>query len=327
MTDEGIETENKGTKRMILSVSRRTDIPNYYSEWFFNRIKDGFVYVRNPMNAQQVSKIDITPEVVDCIVFWTKNPEPMLERLDELVAYDYYFQFTLTGYGKDVECNVPNKKEKMIPIFQKLSKKIGTKKVIWRYDPIIFTNKYTPEYHLKAFEQIATALKGYTEKCVISFVEVYAKNKKNMELLDSYEIDENGLLKFAKKMSEIAKENGMLIGSCAERIDLDECGIEHNCCIDKTLIESIIGCRLKGDKDKNQRVECGCMESVEIGTYNTCKNGCKYCYANYSEESVVRNCSKYDSESPILCGMIDENDNITERKVKSLKEQQLSFFD
>ena len=275
----------------------------------------------------ETSKIDITPKVVDCIVFWTKNPEPMLNRLEELAPYDYYFQFTLTGYGKDIECNVPHKKEKMIPIFQELSKKIGMKKVIWRYDPIIFTKKYTPEYHLKAFEQIATALKGYTAKCVISFVDVYAKNKKNMELLDSYEIDKKALLEFAKKIAEIAKGNGMMIGSCAESVDLDECGIEHNCCVDKTLIEDIIGCRLKVEKDKNQRQECGCMESVEIGTYNTCKNGCKYCYANYSEESVVKNCCKYDPESPILCGELDENDKITDRKVKSLKEQQLSIFD
>ena len=306
---------------MILSVSRRTDIPNYYSDWFFNRIKAGFVYVRNPMNAHQVSKIDITPKVVDCIVFWTKNPQPMLDRLDELTSYEYYFQFTLTGYGKDIERNVPHKKEKMLPIFQELSKKIGMKRVIWRYDPIIFTNRYTPEYHLKAFEQIATALRGYTEKCVISFVDVYAKNKKSMELLNSYEVDKIELLEFSKKIAVIARDNGIAVGSCAERIDLDECGIEHNCCIDKNLIESIIGCKLKVDKDKNQRQECGCMESVEIGTYNTCKNGCKYCYANYSEESVEKSCSQYDSESPILCGTLDERDKITERKVKSLKEQ------
>ncbi len=312
---------------MILSVSRRTDIPNYYSEWFFNRIKAGFVYVRNPMNPHQVSKIDITPEVVDCIVFWTKNPEPMISRLDELASYDYYFQFTLTGYGKDIECNVPHKKEKMIPIFQELSKKIGMQRVIWRYDPIIFTKKYTQEYHLKAFEQIAAALKGYTEKCVISFVDVYAKNKKNMQMLDLYEADKTELSEFAKKISRIAGKNGLTVGSCAESIDLADCNIEHNCCIDKALIESIIGCRIKVEKDKNQRPECGCMESVDIGTYNTCKNGCKYCYANYSEESVIKNCSKYDTESPILCGTLDENDKITERKVKSLKERQLSIFD
>lgn len=312
---------------MILSVSRRTDIPNYYSEWFFNRIKEGFVYVRNPMNARQVSKIDITPEVIDCIVFWTKNPEPMLNRLDELASYDYYFQFTLTGYGKDMECNVPHKKEKMIPIFQELSRKIGMKKVIWRYDPIIFTKRYTPEYHLKAFEQIATALKGYTAKSVISFVDIYAKNKKNMELLDLCEIDKNEMFTFAKKIAGIAKKNGMTIGSCAEGTDLNMCGIEHNSCIDKALIESIIGSKIKLAKDKNQRGECGCMESVDIGTYNACMNGCKYCYANYSPESVVKNCNKYDPKSPILCGALTEYDKITERKMKSLKEQQLSIFE
>ena len=145
---------------MILSVSRRTDIPNYYSEWFYNRIKEGYLYVRNPMNAHQISKIILSPEVVDCIVFWTKNPEPMFSRLDELDAYQYYFQFTLTGFGNDIECNVPHKKEHMIPVFQKLAKRIGKQKMIWRYDPIIFTDKYTPEYHLKAFRQIAEELKN-----------------------------------------------------------------------------------------------------------------------------------------------------------------------
>lgn len=311
---------------MILSVSRRTDIPNYYSEWFFNRIKEGFVYVRNPMNAHQISKIDISPEVVDCIVFWTKNPKAMLDRLDELKAYNYYFQFTLTGYGKDMESNLPHKKDVMIPVFQELSQKIGRNKVIWRYDPIIFTEKYTVDYHLKAFEQIACALKGYTEKCVISFVDVYAKNMKNMEALNACQIEKEELMDFATRLANIAKENDMVIGSCAESIDLGKCGIEHNCCIDKGLIESIIGCQLKVSKDKNQRGECGCMESVEIGTYNTCKNGCKYCYANYSEESVIKNCANYDPLSPILCGRLDEEDKITERKVKSLKEAQLSFF-
>ena len=160
---------------MILSVSRRTDIPNYYSEWFYNRVKEGFLYVRNPMNAHQISEIKITPDVVDCIVFWTKNPSPMMKRLDEIKNYKYYFQFTLTGYGNDVEVNLPNKKTKMIPVFQELSEKIGREKVIWRYDPIFFSDRYTKEYHLKAFKSIAEALRGYTEKCVISFVDIYPK--------------------------------------------------------------------------------------------------------------------------------------------------------
>lgn len=312
---------------MILSVSRRTDIPNYYSEWFYNRIKEGYVCVRNPMNIHQVSKLDISPEVVDCIVFWTKNPEPMFARLDELSAYKYYFQFTLTGYGKDLECNVPHKKEKMIPIFQKLSEKIGMDRVVWRYDPIIFTKTYTPEYHLKAFEQIASALNGYTERCVISFVDVYAKNKKNMEMIEAYDIEEALLIDFAGKLSEIARSNKIIIGSCAENIDLAKCGIGHNCCIDKELIENILGCKLKVGKDKNQRPECGCVESVEIGTYNTCKNGCRYCYANFSQESVLKNCNKYDVDSSLLCGILTEEDKITERKVKSLREEQISIFD
>lgn len=312
---------------MILSVSRRTDIPNYYSEWFFNRLKDGFLYVRNPMNFHQISEIKISPDVVDCIVFWTKNPLPMMERLDELEAYNYYFQFTLTGYGNDVERNLPNKKTLVIPVFQELSNRIGKEKVVWRYDPIFFSNRYNVQYHLKAFRSIAEALSGYTEKCVISFLDIYPKNKKNMDDLLSYDLSDSELREFAKELSNIAKENHIKIGSCAEKIDLDEYGIIHNSCIDKELIEKIIGCKLKINKDKNQRIECGCVESVEVGTYNTCKNGCVYCYANYSAKSVESNFQKYDPLSPLLCGHIEKDDKISTRKVVSLKETQISIFD
>lgn len=312
---------------MILSVSRRTDIPNYYSEWFFNRLKEGFLYVRNPMNFHQISEIKISPDVVDCIVFWTKNPLPMMERLDELEAYNYYFQFTLTGYGNDVERNLPNKKTSVIPIFQELSNRIGKEKVVWRYDPIFFSNRYNAKYHLKAFRSIAEALSGYTEKCVISFLDIYPKNKKNMDNLLSYDLSDSELREFAKELSNIAKENHIKIGSCAEKIDLDEYGIIHNSCIDKELIEKIIGCKLKINKDKNQRIECGCVESVEVGTYNTCKNGCVYCYANYSAKSVESNFQKYDPLSPLLCGHIEKDDRISTRKVVSLKETQISIFD
>ncbi|MCI8955997.1 MAG: DUF1848 domain-containing protein [Eubacterium sp.] len=312
---------------MILSVSRRTDIPNYYSEWFFNRIKEGFLYVRNPMNFHQISEIKISPDVVDCIVFWTKNPLPMMERLDELKEYNYYFQFTLTGYGNDIEVNLPNKKTSMIPIFQELSNRIGKEKVIWRYDPIFFSDRYSVQYHLKAFRNIAEALSGYTEKCVISFVDIYPKNKKNMDSLSSYNLNDNELRGFAKELSKIANDNNIKIGSCAEKVDLIECGIVHNSCIDRALIEKIIGCKLKVNKDKNQRIECGCVESVEIGAYNTCKNGCAYCYANYSAKSVESNSVKYDPLSPLLCGHLEAEDKINLRKVISLKKTQLSIFD
>lgn len=307
---------------MILSVSRRTDIPSYYSEWFFERLKEGFVYTRNPMNPKQVSRLELSPETVDCIVFWTKNPEPMLDRLGELEPYPYYFQFTLTSYGTDIEANMPHKKEVMLPVFQKLSTQIGSKRVIWRYDPILFTKRYTPEYHIKAFRQMAEALRGYTEKCVISFVDSYAKNEKKLQALGVYELPKKELEAFAKTLCKIAKENGMEMASCAEQIDLEHCGITHNACIDKILIEEILGCKLKGAKDKNQRKECGCMESIDIGTYHTCTNGCVYCYANHSEAQVKQNCAQYDVHSPILCVKIGAEDKVNPRKVVSLKEEQ-----
>lgn len=249
---------------MILSVSRRTDIPNYYSEWFYNRIKEGYLYVRNPMNAHQISKIILSPEVVDCIVFWTKNPEPMFSRLDELDAYKYYFQFTLTGFGNDIECNVPHKKEHMIPVFQKLAGKIGKEKVIWRYDPIIFTDKYTPEYHLRAFQQIAGELKGFTSKCVISFVDIYTKNKKNMNAMNSYSLPEEELAAFAAQIASMAKDNDIRVASCAEAIDLSACGIEHNCCIDRELIEQIIGYKIRADKDKISEKNAAVWKALKL---------------------------------------------------------------
>lgn len=312
---------------MILSVSRRTDIPNYYSDWFYNRIKEGFLYVRNPMNIHQVSKISLSPEVVDCIVFWTKNPEPMMERLDELRDYKYYFQFTLTGYGNDVEKNIPSKKEYMIPVFIKLSEQIGADKVIWRYDPIFFNKIYTQEYHLKTFEYIASGLKGCTKKCVISFVDMYAKNKRNMDRLGIQNTSDNEIKRFAIQLNNIAHNYGIEIATCAEKIDLSEYGIKHNSCIDQKLVQSIVGYQIQTQKDKNQRQECGCVESVDVGCYNTCKSGCKYCYANYSEKSVLKNNMNYDVNSQLLCSRLMEEDKVTERKVKSLKERQMSIFE
>lgn len=312
---------------MILSVSRRTDIPNYYAEWFYQRMKEGVLYVRNPMNAHQVSKIDVSPETVDCIVFWSKNPEPMMGRLEELKDYKYYFQISLTGYGKEIEPFVPHKKEEMIPVFQKLSRKIGKEKVVWRYDPILFTETYSEDYHLKAFGEIAANLRWYCERVVISFLDLYTKIRKNMKGLGIAEKEGDELFQFAAKLANIAKENEMQIVTCAETIDLSSCGIEHSSCIDKELIEKIIGSKIKADKDKNQRKECGCIESIDIGTYNTCLNGCKYCYANFSHDRVKENAALYNAASPILCGSIKLEDNIIERKVKSIKTEQLTLFD
>ncbi len=312
---------------MILSVSRRTDIPNYYSEWFINRIKEGFLYVRNPMNAHQISKINLSPDVIDCIVFWTKNPTKMINQLDYLKEYAYYFQFTLTGYGKDIEPNIPNKRKELIKVFKELSQKIGKEKVIWRYDPILVNKKYTVEYHLRAFEEIANSLSDYTEKVVISFVDLYAKTQRNTMGLEIEKLMHDDMFSLVKRMVEIASKNKLIVETCAEEINFEDIGINQGSCIDKKLIEKLLGCKIVGEKDKNQRGECRCLESIEVGTYNTCLNGCKYCYANFSDEKVKENVKLYDVNSPLLSGKLGPNDKITDRKVKSLKDSQMSFFD
>lgn len=162
---------------------------------------------------------------------------------------------------------------------------------------------------------------------VLSVLLTYTGKTKNMSAINFYSLSEEELAAFAAQIASIAKAHDITAASCAETIDLSACGIEHNCCIDRELIEQIIGYKIRADKDKNQRKECGCVESVEIGTYNTCKNGCAYCYANYSRESVLQNSRLYDVNSPLLCGNISEDDKITERAVKVLKESQLSLWD
>ena len=310
---------------MILSVSRRTDVPDCYSEWFVNRIKEGFLYVRNPMNAHQVSRISLAPDIVDCIVFWTKNPGNMLDKLEFLKDYMYYFQFTLTGYGKDIEPNLPDKQEVLLDTFKRLSDKIGRERVIWRYDPILLNERYTEEHHLDIFGKLAGSLADYTEKAVISFVDLYARIRHGAESSGIRQMTEEEMMRLGKELARIAARHRLGIEACAEQIDLQGAGIKHGSCIDRTLIERLLGCKLEGEKDKNQRKECGCLESIEVGTYNTCLNGCVYCYAKASDGRVRENRKMYDANSPILCGKILPEDRITERKVRSLKEPQISL--
>ena len=312
---------------MIVSASRRTDIPSYYSEWMLNRLKEEYVLVRNPMNIHQVSKIDLSPSVVDALVFWTKNPTPMLQHLDELKDYIYYFQFTLSAYGPDVERTLPSKNKVIIPTFRKLSQEIGKEKVVWRYDPIFFNEQYTMQYHCKYFEVLASKLAGYTEKCTISFMDLYRNTERNIKPLnivkDTREMQEELLQRFV----EIARQYELYIDACAEIGDFHKFGVEHAHCIDRERIERIGGFKLDVEKDTNQRAECGCVASIDIGAYNTCKNGCLYCYANYSENTVGKNFGLHNPKSPLLFGEIDESDIIKERKVKSLIKTQMSLFD
>lgn len=304
---------------MILSVSRRTDIPNYYFDWFLNRIKVGWVYVRNPINPRQVSKINLSPDVVDCIVFWSKNPSNAIDKLDYLLDYKFYFQFTLTCYERDVEPNLPDKNEELIPTFIRLSEKIGKEKVIWRYDPILLNNKYTIDYHINAFEQISARLANYTSKVIVSFIDLYAKTKRNTKELKLQELTDEKKYYLIQKLKQIAEKYNLTIQTCAENPDFQKIGISAGSCIDREYIEKLIGNKLSGSRDKSQREGCMCFESIDIGSYDTCLNGCKYCYANYNMERVQQKNRLYNDNSYMLCEKPKNTDKITERKVYSLK--------
>ena len=312
---------------MIISASRRTDIPTYYSEWLFNRLREEYVLVRDPMNVHQIGKISLSPDVVDGLVLWTKNPIPMLNRLSELEKYNFYFQFTLNAYGKDVEPNVPSKNDAIIPAFIELSKAIGRDRVIWRYDPIFFNADYSMEYHRKYFQKLASILGDFTEKCTVSFLDMYRNTTRNVQPLQIQIETHKQQLELLNAFSEIAHQYGIYIDTCAEAIELGDLQIPHACCIDKERLERLGGCKLKAEKDKNQRPECGCVESIDIGAYNTCKNGCLYCYANYSSKTVIKNCEQHNPASPLLFGEVGEDDKIIERKVESWKQYQETLFD
>lgn len=311
---------------MIISASRRTDIPTYYSDWFMQRIKEGYVLARNPMNAHQVSRISLNPEVVDGIVFWTKNPLPMLDKLSLLKDYMYYFQFTLNGYEQDVEAGVPPKNKFIVPAFQRLSDMLGPERVIWRYDPILLNNKYTFNYHVQRFAELAKQLAPYTKKCIISFLDMYAKTERNMQGLAVQPWSLEQMDAMAKALAEIAHSYGLELATCAEGIELEKYGIKHAHCIDGVLFERLLGCPMKVGKDKNQRLECGCVESVDIGAYNTCRNGCRYCYANFNTAMVQKNRQQYHPDSALLLGEVGEEDKITERKMHSCLDRQQGLF-
>lgn len=303
---------------MILSVSRRTDIPQYYSDWFFNRMKEGFLYVKNPMNSHQVSRIELSPDLVDLVVFWTKNPEPMMKRIDELGEIPYYIQFTLTGYGRGMEPGLPDKRG-LIRIFRETAETAGRNRMVWRYDPVLLNERYPAEYHFRAFEAIAEGICGCTDKVVISFLDCYGKTKRNMRGIPLETPDTETMKRMGETFVKTAERFGMRVESCAEAVDLSDVGIRHGSCIDPAMAEQILGVPIHVKKDKNQRPVCGCVESVETGAYDTCLCGCKYCYANDSEEAVKRRRAVYDADSPLLCGTVEEGDRITVRRTARIR--------
>ncbi len=303
---------------MIISASRRTDIPAFYPEWFYNRIKEGFVYVRNPMNFHQVSKILLTSDVVDCIVFWTKNPAAMLPRLHEIDPFHYYFQFTINPYNQQMEVLVP-RKAGVIETFKKLSDRIGSDRVIWRYDPILLSETIDIYYHTQSFEAIARRLSSYTNRCMISFIDMYKKTERNMRGTTIRSLTEKEILTVSKRIVDIAKTYNIEIQSCSEEIDLQPFGIKQGKCIDNEIIEKMTGYPLLSRKDKNQRAACHCIESIDIGEYDSCPHNCLYCYANNNKKVVMEKVLRHNPSSPLLIGHITEKDIIKKRTVLSLR--------
>ena len=311
---------------MIINTGSRTDIPAFYPKWLINRIREGFVYVRNPYNPDQVTKYILDPNVVDCLAFCTKNPEPILKYIDEIDKFKQYWFVTITSYGKDIEPNVPDK-EDVINSFIKLSNHVGINSVGWRYDPIFIGMGYDIDYHIKSFSKMANKLKGYTHDCTISFLDLYEKVKKNAPNIKPPNKEEQ--IKIAKAFYKIGKENDIVIHSCCEKDYLADYGLDITGCMSREIVEKSIGCKLKPPAGKSVRGEsCNCLMGNDIGAYNTCKHGCIYCYANSDNEAVKYNVQKHIQDSPFLVGSLEAGDKIhvAEQKSWKIEFEQISFI-
>ena len=309
---------------MILNTGCRTDIPAYYSEWFYNRIREGFVLARNPYRPEQVLKYRLDPAVVDALCFCTKNPQPMLSRLGELNAFRQFWFVTVTPYGREIEPLVPEK-ARVLESVRQLSAWVGERAVGWRYDPVFITERYSLEYHLRSFEKMSAALSGYVNSCVVSFIDLYEKTRRNFPQAKAVSPDEQKRL--IQAFVEIGRKHRISIRTCCEREDLAQYGADVSGCMTRAVLEKALDCRLSVPKSKKSpRAECDCLLGADIGLYNTCPHGCVYCYANYDRRTVEQNFQQHDPHSPLLIGHLREGDKIIEARQESYVSAQLSMF-
>ncbi len=308
---------------MILNTGSRTDIPAFYSEWFMNRIREGFVMVRNPFDPHMVIRYDIDPETTDIIVFCTKNPKPMLEHIDELKDHRMYWNVTITPYGKEIEENVPNKKEVM-DSFIELSKKVGVNSVVWRYDPIFISERYSLDYHLLIFEKMAKYLQGYCNACIISFIDLYEKTRRNFP--EVREVSRQDQEYLTERFVKIAARYGMRIRLCHEDRELERFGADASGCLSRKVLEEATGLKLKENRGNFTRQGCECLLGNDIGAYNSCMHYCRYCYANYDKKIVAENRRLHDPKSPLLIGKLEEDDVVKVHRSVSVIEDQMSLF-
>lgn len=310
---------------MIIQTGMRTDIPAFYAKWLINRIKEGYVLVRNPYNPMQVTRYRLTPDVVDLIAFCTKNPAPMLPFMDILKPYGQYWFVTITPYGKDIEPNVPAK-EKVMEDFRRLSNIVGPDSMGWRYDPIFVDEKHTVEWHIAEFEKMVQTLAGCTHSCVISFIDIYKKVERNFP--QAKEVSLPDQIKLGKEFVRIAGQYEMTIRPCAEGDMLAAYGADCGGCMTTSIFEKALHTRLDVPKrTNNQRNgQCACLLGVDIGAYDTCGHLCKYCYANSNVDLVKENMKKHHPDSPFLIGNSMAEDVIHEAEQKSWINGQLSFL-
>ena len=293
---------------MIISASRRTDIPAFYADWFVNRIRAGYCIVPNPFKPNQVSRMSLKAEDVDVIVFWTRNPRPLMPRMLELDAwgYRYYFQYTLLNNPRLIDPQVPTL-EASLTTFRELADHVGPQRVIWRYDPIVWSNVTGPEFHQQTYERIAQALRGYTRRSVISLLDVYRKAEKRLKALAQHGVelatpDIDDLGKLMRALVETATTNDIEITSCAEQIDLRPYGVRPGKCVDDGYIKRVFGLDVTHEKDPSQRQACGCVVSRDIGMYDSCLFGCAYCYATSNLVRARANHAQHHADSPSLIG-------------------------
>ena len=293
---------------MILNVSGRTDIVAFYSNWFLKRYHAGFIDVRNPFNSKLVSRINF--KNVDAIMFCTKNPLPIINHLKE-IEKPIIFHVTITPYQKDIEPNVPSKTQ-IIAGIKQISQIIGIDNLYIRYDPIFISQKYTIDYHIKAFSKLCTLLNGYVKQIIISFLDEYKNVKNNYPYLKYQQFTEKDYEKLGLNFSYIARKNNMTVQTCFEKRNLTEYGFLPGECLSQELAYKLTGKTFKKWQARKGKL-CNCVELIDIGSYNTCPHLCKYCYANYAEKEVLTNYHNHNPNSSLLIGTLNKDDIIKER--------------
>ena len=305
---------------MIIQTGMRTDIPAFYSDWFANRLREGYVLVRNPYNSSSVTRYELNPDVVDMIGFCSKNPAPMLKYMNLLKPYGQYWFVTITPYGKEIEPNVPDKNT-VLGTFCRLSEFAGINSIGWRYDPVLIDRTWTVDRHIEAFSYMASRLSGFTKTCVISFIDLYQKVKRNYPEANNVSIEDQEILTSA--FVKIGKQHGMVIKPCGESQNLEALGANCSGCMTVRTFETAIGQNLKMPPNPGNRKECACYLTGDIGAYNTCGHFCRYCYANADRDIVLRNMKIHDPESPFLIGNAMPGDDIHQAKQVSWIDPQM----